>query len=91
MAKSKSAQKTGSQFPTLDLHGERLDGLEDKVDRFITQSQGKGAHQVRIMTGKGSGRVLAAVQKYLKLGGYPAHFERLSSGQANEGVLVVQI
>ena len=78
-------------MPTLDLHGERLDGLEDKVDGFITSSQAKGHHQIRIMTGKGSGQVKAAVQKYLKLGGYPAHFERLSNGQANEGVLVVQI
>ena len=78
-------------LPTLDLHGERLDGLDDKVDRFITQSQARGAHQVRIMTGKGSGQVRAAVQKYLKLGGYPSHFERLSNGSSNEGVLVVDV
>ena len=76
---------------TLDLHGDRLEGLDDKVDRFITSSQAKGLQQVRIMTGKGSGKVLAAVQKYLKLGGYPAHFERLANGKPNEGVLVVQI
>ena len=78
-------------LPTLDLHGERLDGLDDKVDRFITSHQAKGHHQVRIMTGKGSGQVRSAVQKYLKLGGYPSHFERLASGSPNEGVLVVQI
>ena len=81
----------GSAFSTLDLHGERLDGLVDKVDRFITSSQAKGHNQIRIMTGKGSGQVRAAVQKYLKLGGYPFHFERLANGTPNEGVLVVQI
>jgi DNA mismatch repair protein MutS2 len=81
----------GSSLPTLDLHGERLDGLEDKVDRYITSAQAKGQHQIRIMTGKGSGQVRAAVQKYLKLGGYPSHFERLPNGASNEGVLVVQI
>jgi dsDNA-specific endonuclease/ATPase MutS2 len=81
----------GSSLPTLDLHGERLDGLDDKVDRFITTSQAKGHHQVRMMTGKGSGQVRAAVQKYLKLGGYPSQFERLANGTPNEGVLVVQI
>jgi len=84
-------QTKASSLPTLDLHGERLEGLEDKVDRFITSSQSKGHHQIRIMTGKGSGQVRATVQKYLKLGGYPAHFERLADGTANEGVLIVQI
>ncbi len=80
-----------TSLPTLDLHGERTEGLEDKVDRFITSAQSKGHAQARIMTGKGSGKVLAAVQKYLKLGGYPSHFERLPNGRPNEGVLIVQI
>ena len=71
-----------------------MEGLDDTVDRFITQSQKKGIEQVRIMTGKGSGQVKAAVQKYLKMGGYPFHFERTpggATGNVNEGVLVVSI
>ncbi len=87
MAKSKSADS----LPILDLHGQRMDGLEDRVDRFIVDAQKKGQHRVRIMTGKGSGQVRTAVQAYLKMGGYPASFERLPNGSANEGVLVVQI
>ncbi len=90
MAKSK-ANATLLNRSTLDLHGQRMDGLEDRVDRFIVESQKKGQHQVRIMTGKGSGQVLKAVQTYLKLGGYPSHFERLANGKSNEGVLLVQI
>ena len=78
------------ELPTLDLHGHRMDGLEDSVDRFITQSQKKGHESIRIMTGKGSGQVKAAVQSYLKTGGYPFHFER-GVGGVNEGVLVVSI
>lgn len=68
-----------------------MEGLEDRVDQFIVKSQRDGHHRVRIMTGKGSGQVRTAVQKYLKMGGYPSQFERLDNGSLNEGVLVVQI
>jgi DNA mismatch repair protein MutS2 len=91
MSKFKKREDSKSAGPTLDLHGQRLEGLEDKVDRFLMDSQKKGLHQVRIMTGKGSGQVRVAVEKYLKLGGYPFRFEKNSAGAANEGVLLVQI
>lgn len=81
----------GSGGPLLDLHGQRLEGLEDRVDRFLMKAHQDGLSSVRIMTGKGSGQVRAAVQKYLKLGGYPFRFEKLSNGQDNEGVLIVQV
>jgi dsDNA-specific endonuclease/ATPase MutS2 len=82
--------KAKNDLPTLDLHGHRMEGLEDSVDRFITAAQKKNQDSIRIMTGKGSGQVKAAVQKYLKMGGYPFHFERTVSG-VNEGVLIVSI
>lgn len=92
MSKSKSKTSSGKfSGPTLDLHGQRMDGLEDRVDRFIVDSQSKGHERVRIMTGKGSGQVLKAVQTYLKQGGYPSNFERLPNGTPNEGVLIVHI
>ena len=67
-----------------------MEGLEDTVDRFITKAQSQGRETVRIMTGKGSGQVKSVVQSYLKMGGYPFHFERTVSG-VNEGVLIVSI
>ncbi len=78
-------------IPTLDLHGDNLLDLETKVDRFITQCQAKNLTQIRIMTGKGTGKILRAVQKYLKLGNYPFEFEKMSNGQKNEGVLIVYV
>ncbi len=83
--------KTHSKAPLLDLHGENLLDVEAKVDRFLVQAQSKGLSQVRIMTGKGTGKIRAAVQTYLKLGGYTFHFEKTSGNQDNEGVLVVQV
>ncbi|MES2855288.1 MAG: Smr/MutS family protein [Bdellovibrionota bacterium] len=81
--------KTPKTLPTLDLHGRTVDEVADLVDRFITAQTKKGSDQVRIMTGKGSGKVKAATTAYLKLGGFPFEFERLNTGGRNEGVLVV--
>lgn len=80
-----------SSGPLLDLHGVKLEGLEDRVDQFLLQAHKNGHHQIRIMTGKGTGQVRAAVQKYLKLGGYTFHFDKTSSGADNEGMLIVQV
>lgn len=83
--------KTLLKAPLLDLHGDSLLDVEAKVDRFLIQAQGKGLNQVRIMTGKGTGKIRAAVQAYLKLGGYTYHFEKSANKQDNEGVLVVHV
>lgn len=82
---------TKKNVPVLDLHGERTEGLEDKVDRFLMQANQKGLSQVKIMTGKGSGKVLAAVQAYLKLGGFHFSFDKNPNGSRNEGVLVIHL
>lgn len=83
--------KNLSKAPLLDLHGDNLLDVEAKVDRFLMQAQRKGLSQVRIMTGKGTGKIRAAVQTYLKLGGYTYHFEKSANNQDNEGVLVVHV
>ena len=84
-------KKSKNKSPLLDLHGEQLLHIEDKVDRFIVQAQKKGLSEIRIMTGKGTGKVLSAVQNYLKLGGYPFHFEKSSDNKINEGVLIIHV
>lgn len=83
--------KSSKKNPLLDLHGENLLDVEAKVDRFITQAQAKGISEIRIMTGKGTGKIRAAVQKYLKLGGYYFQYDKTSNNQVNEGVLIVHV
>jgi hypothetical protein len=75
--------------PLLDLHGFKTDEVFDAVDRFLTRHQ--NARQVRIMPGKGSGKVKALVLDYLKKANYPWSFERLANGKPNEGVLVIHM
>ena len=77
--------------PLLDLHGQRLEGLEDQVDRFLMQAHRQGSTEIRIMTGKGSGQVRAAVQKYLRLGGYTYRYETLPNGSQNDGIMIVVV
>lgn len=46
---------------------------------------------VRIMPGKGTGKVKAKVIEYLKLAHYPWNYERLNNGSQNEGVMIVHM
>jgi dsDNA-specific endonuclease/ATPase MutS2 len=73
--------------PTLDLHAFRPEDVFDAVEKFLLKHT--NATQVRIMPGKGTGKVKAQVIEYLRLANYSWSFERLESGQANEGVMIV--
>lgn len=76
---------------SIDLHGRRTDEVEDLIDAFLHKAQQRGYKRVRIVTGKGSGRVKNVVTRYLKLGNYPWSYETTDSGRKNEGVLVVHL
>ncbi len=79
--------KKRKPLPTLDLHGRTVDEVFDRVDQFIVKHQNKD--RVKIMPGKGSGKVKAELLRYLKLGGYPWEYEALDSGKKNTGCLVI--
>ena len=61
----------------------------DLVDAFIHKYHHK--QRVRILPGKGLGKVKAELIRYLKLGGYPWEYETLSNGKKNEGCLIVHL
>ena len=75
------------KIPTLDLHGYQVADVFDAVDAFLR----KHAHapRVRIIPGKGSGKVMAQVKDYLAKANYPCQFEKMPTGSANEGSLIV--
>lgn len=75
--------------PTLDLHGFKTEEVFDAIEAFFAKHS--GARQVRIMPGKGTGKVKAVVVDYLKKAHYPWSYEKLSNGQNNEGVLVIHM
>jgi len=76
-----------AKAPTLDLHAYRAEDVFDAVEKFLRKHT--NTHSVRIMPGKGTGKVKAQVIEYLRLANYSWSFERLANGQANEGVMIV--
>jgi DNA-nicking Smr family endonuclease len=85
---SKPTKKSASG-PTLDLHGFKKEDVHARLDRFLMDVTARGAKQVRVMTGKGTGVVQAEVIRLLKQGQYPWKFEKQANGTENTGVLVV--
>lgn len=78
---------SSKKIPTLDLHGFKTEDVFDAVEKFLRKHA--STTQVRIMPGKGTGKVKAKVLEYLKLAGYPWSLERLPNGQTNDGVMIV--
>ena len=74
-------------IPTLDLHGFRTDEVFDAVEAFVLKHAKRT--QVRIMPGKGTGKVKAKVVEYLKLAHYHWSVERGPNGDPNDGSLIV--
>ena len=84
----KSKNRDAKVFlPTLDLHGYKSEDVFDAVEAFLLKHQ--NAKQVRIMPGKGTGKVKAVVVDYLSKANYPWSHERMANGQNNEGVMIV--
>ncbi|MBX3016397.1 MAG: Smr/MutS family protein [Bdellovibrionaceae bacterium] len=79
-----------SGVPTLDLHGYRVEEVFDAVEAFLRKHA--NADRVRIMPGKGTGKVQSEVARYLKLGNYSWSHERSgAAGAANSGVMIVHM
>lgn len=87
-AKAKSKKSGGSGgVPTLDLHGFTVDQVFDAIEAFLGKHQDKD--RVRIMPGKGTGKVQAEAARYLKLANYSWSFEHGGPSGLNAGVMIV--
>jgi DNA-nicking Smr family endonuclease len=72
--------KSGAQhIPTLDLHGYLIDEVFDAIDLFLRKSETQGHLKVRIITGKGTGKVRAKSLEYLKIAQYKPQIENEGS------------
>ena len=76
---------------TLDLHGMTEEQAMNALDKFLMASQNQTLAQVKIISGKGTGKLKALLIKILKDGGYPFHPEKLSNGKVNEGAFIVYL
>jgi DNA mismatch repair protein MutS2 len=66
----------------LDLRGQRADDALDALDRYLENAYLSGMPFVRIIHGKGTGKLRLAIRDALR---HSPHVERWQSGQENEG------
>ena len=59
-----------SQVPSLDLHGAVVDEVFDLMDRFLRSAEAAGHDRVRIIHGKGTGKVREKALEYCRLAGH---------------------
>ena len=83
----KSGKNSAKKLPTLDLHGFKTDEVFDAVEAFLAKHQNE--HSVRIMPGKGTGKVKTVVSDYLSKAKYPWSYEKMPNGKTNDGVMIV--
>ena len=73
---------------SLDLHGKTVDDTIEALDVFLNDAFLDGRHEVRIIHGRGSGRLKAAVHKRL---GQHASVRAFRLDPTNPGVTIVSL
>lgn len=61
-----SSAEIGSSSPSCDLHGLYVDDAIVECDSFLNNQFIKGEEVVRIIHGRGTGKLREEIQKYLK-------------------------
>jgi DNA mismatch repair protein MutS2 len=90
---SARAVLSGTKSPGLELNlrGKLVeDGLEE-LDRYLERAYSSGLLFVRIVHGKGTGRMREAVRTALKDSPYVASFEEPKENEGGAGVTVAKI
>lgn len=75
----------------LDLRGKTVEEALIELDKFIDNAVLNNLKSITILHGKGSGKLRAAVHKYLKENKYIKTFHLGSFGEGDTGVTVVEI
>ena len=95
----KIAKKTSSAVSTpsvtlpkmeLDMRGQRADDALDMLDRYIDQAYIGGMPFVRVIHGKGTGRLREVVREALQNNPYVKSFEEGKAKEGGAGVTVVK-
>ncbi len=90
---SRSSSAVAAQSPgiELDLRGRMADDALDMLDRYLEQAYLAGLLFVRIIHGKGTGKLRQAVREALRDHPHVASFEAGDSKEGGEGVTVAKM
>lgn len=76
---------------SLDLRGMYTDEVENYIDRFISDAYAGGLKEVRIVHGKGSGKLRAEVSRILKSNGMVKSSRLGGLKEGDSGVTIVEL
>ncbi len=79
------------KIPTLDLHGVTQDEVFDRMDRFLRREEANGSQCVRILHGKGTGKVKEKALEYCRLTGHKAKPDRQGKQPENPGAFLLYL
>jgi DNA mismatch repair protein MutS2 len=85
---ARASVSTKSPGLELNLRGKLVDEGLDELERYLERAYSSGLLFVRIVHGKGTGRMRDAVRKALKESSYVASFEEPKDGEGGAGVTV---
>ena len=75
----------------IDLRGQRADDALDALDRYISNASLAGLPFVRIIHGKGTGRLRQVIREALRNNGEVNRYEEGSDKEGGEGVTVAHL
>jgi DNA mismatch repair protein MutS2 len=75
----------------IDLRGQRAEDALDSLDRYISNASLSGLPFVRIIHGKGTGRLRQVIREALKENEEVKSFEEGGEKEGGEGVTVVHL
>ena len=77
--------------PEINVIGENGDSAIAIIDKYLDSCYVSGIHQVRIVHGKGTGRLRDVIHKYLKNNKYVKSFSIAPYGEGDFGVTIVNL
>jgi dsDNA-specific endonuclease/ATPase MutS2 len=78
-------------YPSLDLHGVTVDEVFDLLDRFLRREEERGAACVRVIHGRGSGKVKAKALEYCQITGHKPRPDQDGRGNVNPGSFLLYL
>ena len=80
--------KNGEPLPEIDVHGERIDQALIEAERLVQSSFIKGERVLRLIHGKGEGRLRDALHRWLGTHRLVARYQEAAMGGATLVALV---
>ena len=77
--------------PEINVIGENGDSVIAIIDKYLDDCYVSGIHQVRIVHGKGTGKLREVIHKYLKNNKYVKSFSIAPYGEGDFGVTIVYL